>query len=121
MAFVAANPSSYAGKVVGTGQCVAFVQQAAGAGEASSWSPGIPVKGASFTDIAPGTAIATFINGRYPDLPTGNHAAIYLSHDTNGIWVWDQWSTRAVDQRKIFYKAGDSDPSNDGDFFHVIE
>jgi hypothetical protein len=41
-------------------------------------------------DIRTGTAIATFDGmGRYPNHAHGNHAAIYISQDSVGIWVWD--------------------------------
>jgi len=36
-------------------------------------------------------AIATFKDGKYANLPTGNHAAIDLSQDSTGLWVMDQW------------------------------
>ena len=119
MAYVCSDPEKYRGKAVGSGQCVAFVQTAAGVGHTSGWSPGQQVKGNVY--ITPGTAIATFINGIYPNQSRGNHAAIYISHDDHGIKVWDQWKGRVVDTRTIRYKEGDEDPSNDGDFYHVIE
>ena len=119
MAYICHNPEQYQGKVVGSGQCVALVQKAAGVGHTATWSPGARVKSASY--ISPGTAIATFIGGVYPNQAHGNHAAIYISHDEQGIKVWDQWRGHAVSQRTIRYKAGDNDPSNDGDFYYVIE
>ena len=46
--------------------------------------------------LTPGTAIATFVNGRYPrsdQIP--KHAAIFLrSAGAGGIWVMDQWKQR---------------------------
>jgi len=67
------------------------------------------------------TGFATFIGGIYPNQAHGNHAAIYVSHDEQGITVWDQWRGRSVTQRTIRYKAGDNDPSNDADFYYVVE
>lgn len=119
MAYVCSNPESYQGKVVGDGQCVALVQRAAGVPHTSTWQPGARVKDAA--SIPVGTAIATFINGVYPNNDHGNHAALYISHDSYGIKVWDQWKGKAVSKRTIAYKEGDNDPSNDGDFFYVIE
>jgi hypothetical protein len=119
MPYVCSNPEKYQGKVVDNGQCVRFVQVAAGVRHTSTWSPGARVKDAAY--ISPGTAIATFINGVYPNANHGNHAAIYISHDDFGIRVWDQWKGKPVSQRTIGYKEGDNDPSNDGDFFYVIE
>lgn len=119
MAYVCTNPEKYDGKVVDNGQCVRFVQVAANVPHTSSWTQGEHVKESSY--ISPGTALATFINGVYPNNDHGNHAAIYISHDATGIKVWDQWKGKAVSTRTIRYKEGDGDPSNDGDFFYVIE
>lgn len=74
------SPEAYDGKVVGTGQCVAFVQRCAGAPVTAGWRKGTAVKGNM--NISRGTAIATFdASGRYPNRSTGNHAAIYISQD----------------------------------------
>lgn len=46
-------------------------------------------------DVQIGTAIATFDNyGKYADQPVGNHAAIYMGQDAQGIMVIDQWNNR---------------------------
>lgn len=42
-------------------------------------------------EIVPGTAIATFVNGCYPNLRHGNHAAFFVSQAVEGFWVMDQW------------------------------
>lgn len=75
------------------------------------------------TDIARGTAIATFVDGKYLSHKTGNHAAIYVSQDETGITVYDQWvkQTDGVKKRVIRWKGGVGSPSNDGDAFSVIE
>ena len=120
MAHVAFLPERFVGKSVGSGQCVALVQAAApGVGPTSAWRPGERVKGAGH--IPSGTVIATFIHGRYPNNEHGNHAAIYLGHTSDGIRVIDQWKGQAAHERVIQFKRGDNDPSNDGDFFYVVE
>jgi hypothetical protein len=117
--FVCSHPELYEGKVVGDGQCAVFVQKCAGAPLAEFWTPGLPVKG---NDIPRGTAIATFdANGRYPNKPTGNHAAIYDGQDETGIWVYEQWKGQPVQRRHIRFKGRKGSPSNDGDAFSVIE
>lgn len=116
MSYVAAKPESYNGKVVGDGQCVAFVREASGAPQTSSWKEGVKVKGSA---IVKGTAIATFVGGSYPSEATGNHAAIYVSQDNSGINVWDQWKGQPVHPRLIRFKG--TGGSNDGDAFSVIE
>ena len=113
--------------LVGSHQCVALVQVEAGAPAASSWTAGDQVRGQS--TLAKGTAIATFVNGRYPDLRHGNHAALYISQDAQGIIVMDQWAhdkhKPTISSRKLFFKGKDKngqyiDPSNNGDAFSVI-
>lgn len=46
--------------------------------------------------VARGTAIATFVNKRYPNRPHGNHAAIVLTVMSSGFWVVDQWRSKGV-------------------------
>ncbi|WP_152554925.1 BPSL0067 family protein [Serratia sp. DD3] len=71
------------------------------------------VKGAT---IATGTAIATFNQrGNYE-----GHAAIYIKQDKKGIYVYDQWTSRPLNERLIIFR-GYGDVSNDGDQFYVIE
>jgi hypothetical protein len=119
MAFIAPDPGKFKGQEVGNGQCVAFVKEASGAPQSSLWKEGEKVRDA---DIQSGTAIATFIDGVYPNHPHGNHAAIYVEQSDSGIVVWDQWSGQPVHKRTLQFKgAGDHDLSNNGDAFSVIE
>ena len=121
MAYVCSSPESYEGKKIDSGECVAFVQEAAGAPSTSSWRKGAAVRENS--DLKRGTAIATFdARGNYASHSTGNHAAIYVSQDAHGIWVYDQWvSQGAVKKRLIRFHGGLGSPSNDGDAFFVID
>jgi hypothetical protein len=59
----------------------------------SKWRKGIQVKIADASSIKKGTVIATFTpGGTYPTASEGQrHAAIYLSHHSDGIKVLDQW------------------------------
>jgi hypothetical protein len=41
--------------------------------------------------LAKGTAIATFVDGRYPNNGHGNHAAFFVKAFAKGIWIMDQW------------------------------
>lgn len=120
MAYVSSSPESYEGKKVGNGECVAFVQDAARAPTTALWKKGVAVRGN--LSLRKGTAIATFdAHGRYTNLSTGNHAAIYVSQNAQGIWVYDQWRSQgAVRKRLIRFRGGAGSPSNDGDAFSVI-
>ncbi|MGB6177498.1 MAG: BPSL0067 family protein [Methylocella sp.] len=62
----------------------------------SQWQEGDPVTPENAGTIPPGTAVATFVNGRYGNAASGNHAAICLGPhvdddgSTDGIVVVDQ-------------------------------
>jgi hypothetical protein len=112
------------GKLVGTGQCVAFVQAATLAPLTSSWKVGETVKGN--LALRPGTVIATFDpDGRYGNHLDGrSHAAIYLGQDAVGLQVLDQWTghvKQPVHQRTIRFRNGQGLRVNDGDQFNVVE
>jgi hypothetical protein len=121
MAYIAMAPSSFEGRKVGSGQCVAYVQKAARAPNSGLWKQGIKVLTAGHGAIVRGTVIATMVHGTYPNRPHGNHAAIYISHDPGGIWVYDQWLGQPVHQRYIRNHGGTGNPSNDADMFYVVD
>jgi hypothetical protein len=110
-------------RLVGSGECVALVQEWAGAPSTGLWRQGDRVKGNH--NIAKGTAIATFIDGAYPSNSSGNHAAIYLGQDGHGIRVIDQWTNargpHKPQERTIRFKGGQGSLSDDGDAYSVIE
>jgi hypothetical protein len=119
MSWVAEDPASYIGQVVGSGQCVAYVQRASGAPHTSGWRQGVFVKGNA---VPEGTAIATFDpDGTYGNHPGLSHAAILHQETPAGLLVWDQWVGHPVAQRTIYFRDGVGSPVNDGDQFYVIE
>ncbi|MYN39277.1 BPSL0067 family protein [Duganella sp. FT109W] len=83
---------------VGDGSCVALVKYyvpGLKGAPTSSWRAGSSVLELG-TKVAKGTAIATFVDGHYPNNPHGNHAAIVLKVMKGGIWVLDQWKAKGV-------------------------
>ena len=119
---------AYAGKgytmpdVSGT-QCVSFLKATIPGLSGKStlmWIQGDDVK--KGVDLDSGTAIATFVNGKYPQNATG-HAAVYLGQNDFGIQVLDQWATQGkVLKRTIRWtplKKGDI--VNDATAFSVIK
>lgn len=116
---------------VGTGQCVALVEAYTNVRRpaATYWQPDGAVRGNAA--LQRGTAIATFVNGRYPSHPHGNHAALYISQDAKGIWVVDQYighggTASGITKRYLRFKGALPsgtyiDPSNNGDAFSVIK
>ena len=106
----------------GNAECVEFIRQTLEAPITSNWREGEKVVQGNST-LAAGTAIATFVNGRYPqDGSTGKHAAIYLGQDARGIQVLDQWRKQGVVKvRTIKWNPTSPGASNDGKAFSVIE
>lgn len=102
------------------GQCVAFVRAAASVPHTSYWRRGDPV---ATTDIASGTAIATFdADGRYGNHTDGqSHAAIFVRQMGAGMQVWDCWLEQPVHQRVIQWRDGVGKACDDGSRFYCIE
>lgn len=113
---------------VGSTQCVALVQHYTAAGHTSTWRAGATVLGNN--TVAKGTAIGIFVNGRYPSVPHGNHAALYIRPGPNGFWLMDQWahddlkpniSSRYIRSKGKNPDGSYNDPSNNADAFSTIE
>lgn len=128
MSYVYPKASELKGQpVVGSRQCVALVQQYAGAPTTPHWRQGEAVLGNTL--LKPGTAIATFVNGRYPSHRHGNHAALYVKQGIDGIYIADQWKSEKKTEISVrFIKAQGRDKrgnyihaSDNADAFFVIE
>lgn len=113
--------------MVGNHQCIELVRHYAGAPATLAWKRGEAVLGNRL--LRKGTAIATFVNGKYANHQQGNHAALYMGQTLDGILVMDQWGgkrpgivTSRTLRAKGQYKNGlHIDPSNNADAFFVIE
>lgn len=112
------NAASYAGKVVGDGECVSLIKRCSGAPDTKFWRAGENV--ISGPTLKSGTIIATFKNGRYPNA-TGYHAAIYIEHNKDGIWVWDQWRGKAVHKRLIRTRKDRAQSNNKAQHYQVVK
>ncbi|EFC5425040.1 TPA: BPSL0067 family protein [Escherichia coli] len=109
-------------------ECVFLVQVYAHVGNIGTWKQGRKVFGDK--SIPRGTAIATFVNGKYPSRQNDHkHAAFYLEQDSQYIYVMDQWTgkTTKVSTRPIARKGGMRsdgtypDASNNAEAFYIIE
>ena len=120
MPYVANNPRHWEGHSVGSGQCVAYVQETAGAPLTSAWRRGALVQ--DNVAIRSGTAIATFnADGTYGNHGDGSsHAAIFLRQDGTAIYVLDQWWGHAVSERAIHFRPAQRS-ENDGRNYYVVE
>jgi len=108
---------------VGSGECVPLVQAATGAPNHAKWHEGARL--ADHPNIPEGTAIATFVDGKYPNAAHGNHAAIFVRYGTesgrDGIYVYDQWHGKAPGQRFLLFNNASRGRSNDASAFSVIK
>jgi hypothetical protein len=93
----------------------------------SVWRAGKRVRDVAKT-LEPGTAIATFEGGRYPqDGNTGKHAAFFVATAGAGFYVMDQWKNDPRKPMRHISPLGRNgngtykDPSNNADAFYVIE
>lgn len=120
-----AEAAKYEGKRLGEGEnkgeCATGVQwvfHKAGKplGLVRTWKQGKKVRG---NNIRPGTAIASFRNGRYQQ----DHAAILIGETKEGLMVWDQYNTpqKAWGKRLLSFSAPPHDHSNNGNLFYTIE
>jgi hypothetical protein len=113
--------------LVGSHQCVALVQIFAGAPVTANWRQGDTVVGNAM--LKKGTAIATFVKGRYPNRSHGNHAALYVRQGIQGIYVMDQWKKKKnnkINERFLPSLGKDKKgnfvfPSDNADAFFVIK
>lgn len=117
--------AKFDGKSIGygrfTGECAAGVQCALRMngvmiGLTKTWRQRRKVRG---NHVAPGTAIASFRDGRYGN----DHAAIFVSQDDDGIVVYDQFNRpkKPWGKRKLHFDTNRSrGPSNNGDYFYTI-
>ncbi|WP_082219545.1 BPSL0067 family protein [Massilia sp. NR 4-1] len=105
MPYIAKKNFTEQAQVFGNGQCVALVRELTGAPASSTWREGDKLVDLLEINvpIAPGTAIATFFDGRYPNWPHGNHAAIFLRWVSNGIEVFHQWKGKAPHRRVLYF------------------
>lgn len=110
------NAKRFRGQIIGDGHCVSLIKRCTGAPSTMHWRAGSPVLG---NTLEPGSIIATFEGGRYPNR-RGHHAAIYIEQDENGIWVWDQWVGKAVHKRLIRWRDDSAPASNTAQAYRVV-
>lgn len=77
-------------------ECVTLLKTLMDAPRTAFWREGRKLK-TSWSEVKPGTAIATFNKGRYPSKARrgSKHAAIFLRATEAGIYVFDQFAGQA--------------------------
>ncbi|CAL6051731.1 BPSL0067_family protein [Hexamita inflata] len=102
-------------------ECVALVKPWIPGKTTKKWSRSDQVKG---NYVSEGTCIASFQYSSskrfFYDGAIGGHAAVFVSQNSQGITVYDQWRTQPCHKRVIRFQ-GDGSKQNDGNEFYVIE
>lgn len=114
---VCQSAANYKDKTIGDGHCVSLIKHCTGAPSTEDWRPGTAVMS---SELPAGTVIATFKNARYTNR-SGHHAAIYIRHDENGIWVWDQWVGKPVHRRLIRNRIDSASAANTAQAYRVVQ
>ena len=110
---------------LGDFQCVYLVKHFTKLRWTGGWKQGESVVGNKNIQI--GTAIATFVNGKWPGLETGNHSGFYMGQTSEGIYIMDQWPRKEkVGKRFIRRRGKDANgnfiaPEDNADAFSIIE
>ncbi|CAA7614338.1 conserved hypothetical protein [Magnetospirillum sp. LM-5] len=115
------------GPDAGSRECVALVKHATPELQgirASDWKEGEKIKGAGDPPLKPGTALATFEDGKYQNKPTGNHAVVFEKYGTQGgkqgMWVLDQSDRQSADRRFIPFDNPGGKRTSQADKYSVI-
>lgn len=121
----------FKGRLVGNGQCPQIVQIHGHVPKTKYWLAGPKVQGNAHL-IPYGTAIATFVNGVYPNDAHDNHTAIFIRETfeyyskekqfKTGIQVFDQWTDKegGAGYRFMPYNSPKHGRSNDGSAFSIL-
>jgi hypothetical protein len=103
-----------------------FVEMVTNAPKVHSWRRGIKVLGNGHL-IQQGTVIATFnSSGIYPNMHSGNHAALFVSEDGHSIHVIDQYHGKHTHYPgpSTYVATGHGDDhhmTGDANFYYVVE
>lgn len=108
----------------GRSECVQLLKSLMDAPRTLLWREGRKLK-ASWEEVRPGTAIATFKQGRYPQKSRrkgSKHAAIFLRASEAGIYVFDQFAgQREAAERFIpWHHPRDRQPSNNASAYSTV-
>jgi hypothetical protein len=107
----------------GRTECVELIKGLLNAPRTAFWRAGRKVN--ELFDLKPGTAIATFVSGKYPQSggPGTRHAAIFVRRSDAGIYVIDQFArSMGVKERFIpWHHPRDNRPSNNASRYYTIQ
>jgi hypothetical protein len=126
MSFVYKEVRSLEGRdKVGNAECVTLIKAYTKAGWTGGWRQGASVMGNRA--LPQGTAIANFVDGKWPGKAHGNHSAFYMGQVSDGIYILDQWPGKPKIGKRFVRRQGRDargnfiNPSDNADAFFVIE
>lgn len=108
----------------GRAECVQLLKGLMAAPHTVHWREGRELQ-TSWQQVEPGTAIATFKQGRYPQQRLrrgGKHAAIFLRATEAGIYVLDQFAGRmhAAERFIPWHHPRDKSPANNATAYSTV-
>lgn len=108
----------------GRAECVQLIKALMHAPRTAMWKEGRKLE-ANWSSVQPGTAIATFKKGRYPQhgKAHGNrHAAIFLRASEAGIYVFDQFAgvSHAAERFIPWHHPRDKSASNNAMAYSTV-
>lgn len=105
----------------GSTECVQLIKSLLAAPRTIFWKEGRKLMD-NFHAIKPGTAIATFVKGQYPQKGrTGMHAAIFVRATQAGIYVLDQFRGRSAVTERFIPWHGSAKRSNNASAYSTIQ
>jgi hypothetical protein len=109
----------------GDGECVTLVKNHTNVGWTGLWKQGEAVVGNK--SLPQGTAVANFVNGRWPGHAHGNHSAFYIGQVSDGIYILDQYPAKKWVGKRFIRRLGKDargnfiNPTENADAFFVID
>lgn len=115
------------GPDAGSRECVALVKHATPELQgirASDWKEGEKIKGAGDPPLKPGTALATFEDGKYQNKSTGNHAVVFdrygVQGGRKGMYVLEQARKLPAQEKFIPFDDPNGKPIYQAEKYSVI-
>jgi len=92
-------------------QCAWLVRALLEAPPASTWFAGEQLTPDNIDDLPLGTAIATFVNGKYPNANTGQHAAFFMGKTKEGFKILEQYQgLKQIKVREVMWNPNPNNP-----------
>lgn len=121
---ILANPSQYVNKPVLHGpygaQCAFLLQRLSNAKQTTAWKVVEKITKDNIKKIPIGAAVATMVNGKYPQNKTGQHSGYFMGATENGWKILEQYvGLKVIQERELEWDKQGS-LSNQGSAYSII-